>query len=89
MNPRQLALEKLQNSRDLAAQRTADRYDSQSELSGQYAGYNAASGNMVIATPSGTVTTKSISNGMTQPGEIVTVSAPRGGMAQSGQMPSS
>ena len=88
MNPLDLALERLQNSRDLTAQRTA-RYQQSSELQGEYAGFNAASGEMVVRTPSGSaVGVKSVSNGLSQKGEIVAVSLPRGGTAQLSQMPS-
>ncbi|MGK7926891.1 MAG: hypothetical protein AB4290_16890 [Spirulina sp.] len=88
MNPLELAQNRLQNSRDLTAQRTADRYYAPSGLSGSYAGHDSRTGEDVLNTPSGAIRVKSVSSGMSQQGEVVGVSLPRGGMAQSSQMPS-
>ena len=88
MNPLELAQNRLQNSRDLTAQRMADRHYNPSGTSGSYAGHDSRTGEDILNVPSGTIRVRSVSNGLTQQGEIVGVSLSRGGAAQASQMPS-
>jgi hypothetical protein len=82
MDAQTLAANRTAKSRAIAAQKIITRLetqDSSREISGEYAGYNATTGDELIQLNNGgIIPSKSVSNGFAKPGDRISAVAPLG-----------